>query len=65
MYIWDRRLSLRIHKGDVQSYDSTVASVIENNFSFFFLLLYDRIKYREREGDIKSKKRSCTMLIHL
>ena len=32
----DRRLSLRTHKGDVQPNDSTVASVIESNLSFFF-----------------------------
>lgn len=48
-YMQDRRLSLCIHKGDVHSYDSTVASVIENDFSFFFLF-YTVISDREKNA---------------
>jgi hypothetical protein len=54
-YIRDRRLSLRIHKGDVQPNDSTVASVIENNLSFFFFFACSYRIERERERERKKK----------
>jgi hypothetical protein len=60
-YIRDRRLSLRIHKGDVQPNDSTVASVIESNLSFFFFFFF-ACPYRIER---KRERRKYSLLIRL